>query len=89
MLVAEGAIAEPFAVINADDYYGQRSFAVLCKALSEMTLDSKEMVMVGFEVEKTLSEHGAVSRGVCTVGNGYLVSVVEREKIRKRGRNDV
>jgi hypothetical protein len=84
VLAAEQALTVPFAVINADDYYGQRSYAVLCDALASMKLDSSEMVMVGFEVEKTLSEHGAVSRGVCAIRNGYLASVVEREKIRKK-----
>lgn len=71
----------PFAVINADDYYGAGSFAVLCNALSAMRPDSTGFVMVGFELEKTLSEHGAVARGVCSVENGYLTSIVEREKI--------
>ncbi|MBN2189082.1 MAG: NTP transferase domain-containing protein [Chitinispirillaceae bacterium] len=75
----------PFGVINADDYYGPRSFAVLFRALETMPQDSREFVMVGFVLSKTLSEHGVVARGVCTVENGYLASIVEREKVRRSG----
>ena len=85
VLAAKEAAAAPFAVINADDYYGPGSFSVLYRALSAMKPDAAEFAMVGFELEKTLSEHGAVSRGVCAVENGYLASVVEREKIRRSG----
>jgi hypothetical protein len=85
VLVGKETIDVPFAVINADDYYGSRSFAVLADALADMRRDAHEFVMVGFQVEKTLSEHGVVSRGVCTVNNGLLASVVEHEKIRKVG----
>ena len=85
VLAAKEAAEVPFAVINADDYYGPGSFSVLCRALSAMKPDAAEFAMVGFELEKTLSEHGAVSRGVCAVENGYLASVVEREKIRRSG----
>ncbi len=83
VLAAKKTIGGPFAVINADDYYGPGSFAVLCNALSAMRPDATEFVMVGFELEKTLSEHGAVARGVCAVKNGYLASIVEREKIKR------
>lgn len=85
VLAGKAAIGEPFAVINADDYYGPRSFAVLCRTLEEMNCDDTEFAMVGFEIRKTLSEHGTVSRGVCTVENGYCSSVVEHEKIRMAG----
>lgn len=82
-LAARTAVAEPFAVINADDYYGPDSLRVLAAALGAMRLDSPEFVMVSFELAKTLSEHGMVSRGVCRVENGLLVSITEREKIRR------
>jgi NDP-sugar pyrophosphorylase family protein len=85
VLVARKAISTPFAVINADDYYGSSSFMVLGKALAAMPLDAAEWVMVGFDLEKTLSEHGDVARGVCTVRDGRLVSIVEREKIKRSG----
>jgi len=85
VLAAKEAAEGPFAAINADDYYGPGSFSVLCRALSAMKPDAAEFAMVGFELEKTLSEHGSVSRGVCSVENGYLASVVEREKIKRSG----
>jgi choline kinase len=85
VLAARSAADVPFGVINADDYYGPGSLAVLYRALENMMPDAAEFVMVGFELEKTLSEHGAVSRGICSVENGYLASVVEREKIRRSG----
>ncbi|MBN1127910.1 MAG: hypothetical protein JXA71_02920, partial [Chitinispirillaceae bacterium] len=85
VLVARQEIQTPFAVINADDYYGSRSFAVLGESLADMRSDSMTYVMVGFDLEKTLSEHGEVARGVCTISNGRLVSIIEREKIRRSG----
>jgi dTDP-glucose pyrophosphorylase len=85
VLVTREAVTAPFAVINADDYYGSRSFMVLGEALAAMPLDSRELVMIGFDLEKTLSEHGEVARGVCTVRDGRLVSIVEREKIKRSG----
>jgi choline kinase len=89
VLVAKEAITTPFAVINADDYYGSRSFSVLGEALKNMAFDSNEFVMVGFDLEKTLSEHGDVARGVCTVKEGLLVSIVEREKIKRSSESTI
>jgi choline kinase len=83
VLVAREALKTPFGVINADDYYGASSYRILADFLNPMKNDATRMVMVGFPVENTLSENGAVSRGVCTVAEGKLVSVVEREKIRQ------
>lgn len=84
VLIAREALNAPFAVINADDYYGATSYRVLADFLRGMWT-GRNMAMVGFAVENTLSENGAVSRGVCTIENGKLVSVVEREKIRREG----
>jgi UTP-glucose-1-phosphate uridylyltransferase len=83
VLVAKDVVKEPFAVINADDYYGASSYKILADFLKALKPGSKTMAMVGFAVENTLSENGAVSRGVCTVDLGKLVSVVEHEKIRR------
>lgn len=85
VLVAKDALKEPFGVINADDYYGTTSYRVLADFLKKINPDSRHMAMVGFPVEKTLSENGAVSRGVCSVTDGNLVSVVERANIRQDG----
>lgn len=76
---ARDVVKEPFAVINADDYYGHHSFDVLAKQLQEQ---GDEYSMVGFQVGNTMTEHGSVSRGVCTVNDeGYLTDIVERTAI--------
>ena len=77
----ETAIHEPFAVINSDDYYGRNAFETLAKHLSSIGNDSTEHAMVGYTLEKTMSKNGSVSRGVCTVKNGLLDSIVENLKI--------
>ena len=81
VLCAEKAIHEPFAVINSDDYYGRNAFETLAKHLSSIGNDSTEHAMVGYTLEKTMSKNGSVSRGVCTVKNGLLDSIVENLKI--------
>ena len=83
--VAQGAVNEPFAVMNADDYYGPRSFKVMASYLKRIRkADSTDYAMVGFQLKNTLSEFGTVSRGVCEVGrDGRLKKVVERLKIEK------
>ncbi|TDB60005.1 nucleotidyltransferase family protein [Arundinibacter roseus] len=71
----------PFAVINADDFYGRESFATMAKFLME-DADPTQHAMIGYELKRTLSENGTVSRGVCIVrADGNLSSVVERTKI--------
>lgn len=81
VLCAEKAVHEPFAVINSDDYYGRNAFETLGKHLSSINNDSTEHAMVGYVLEKTMSRNGSVSRGVCTVKNENLVSIVENLKI--------
>ncbi len=75
----------PFAVINADDYYGRAAFKTVYDALCADT-DPKAFCMVGYELGKTVTEHGSVARGVCKVSeSGYLTHVDERTRIEKRG----
>ncbi|MBQ0002060.1 MAG: hypothetical protein KBT21_00840 [Treponema sp.] len=81
VLCAEEKIREPFAVINSDDYYGREAFATLGNYLSTVSNDSTEHAMVGYVLEKTMSKNGSVSRGVCTVKDGYLDGIVENTKI--------
>lgn len=81
VLCAEKAVHEPFAVINSDDYYGRNAFETLGKHLSSINNDSAEHAMVGYVLEKTMSRNGSVSRGVCTVKDENLVSIVENLKI--------
>ena len=84
VLMGKKVIHEPFAVINADDFYGRDSFAVLGKALAEMTGKKDDYCMVGYRVGNTLSESGSVARGVCaTDADGYLTTVVERTAIER------
>ena len=84
VLMAKDVIKEPFAVINADDFYGRDSFAVIGKWLSEMDGKANQYCMVGYRVGNTLSESGSVSRGVCAMdANRMLTDVVERTKIER------
>jgi hypothetical protein len=84
VLMGKEVIKEPFAVINADDFYGRDSFDVLAKALSDAKEKRNNYCMVGFRVGNTLSESGSVARGVCsTDADGYLASVVERTAIER------
>ena len=86
--VAQGAIAEPFAAINADDFYGRNSFKVLASHLRQVKENGDPAyAMVGFPLSKTLSEHGTVARGICRTAPGKkLKEVVERTQITKEGR---
>ena len=81
VLCAKDAIKTPFAVINADDYYGREAFDTLGKHLSSISNDSTEHAMVAYVLEKTMSKSGSVSRGVCTLENGNLKSIVENLKV--------
>ena len=85
LLMGKDAIHEPFAVINADDFYGKESFAVIADFLRSVEGKKNEYCMVGYRVGNTLSESGSVSRGVCVVdGNNYLQNVVERTSIEEK-----
>ena len=86
VLMGKDVIHEPFAVINADDFYGQESFAILADFLRKVEGKKNEYCMVGYHVGNTLSESGAVSRGICVVDeNGLLQNVVERTHIEEKG----
>lgn len=86
LLMGKDVIKEPFAVINADDFYGKESFDILYQFLISVENKQNEYCMVGYRVGNTLSESGSVSRGVCTTDeNGYLTSVVERTSIEEKG----
>jgi dTDP-glucose pyrophosphorylase len=81
IMAARHVIDTPFAVINADDFYGRDAFEVMAGELRKMTGKTGEYCMVGFKVGNTMTDHGSVSRGVCTVVDGVLDTVVERKKI--------
>ena len=82
LLMASKVIQTPFAVINADDFYGKNSFGILASFLSESA--ESEYSMVGFSLEKTLSESGTVSRGICTADKrGFLTGVEEHHNVKR------
>ncbi len=81
VLCAKDVVKEPYAVINADDYYGRQAFQTIGKHLSALDAHSTEHAMVGYVLENTMSKQGSVSRGVCDIQDGYLNSMVEHLKI--------
>lgn len=86
VMMADGKIDGPFAVINADDFYGQGAFQVLADYYKHWTPTGvNDYCMVGYPVANTLSEFGAVSRGICqTDAESNLVDVVERTRIERK-----
>ncbi len=81
VLMGKDAIKEPFAVINADDFYGRNAFEVIAKELSRPRDRKGDYCMVGFRVGNTMTENGSVARGVCGTKDGMLDTVVERTAI--------
>lgn len=88
VLMAKKVINEPFAIVNADDFYGRKSLKLIHQHLR--TLDNSELsgCLVGYPLKNTLSEHGRVSRGVCEIDDlGYLKSIIERTDIYQGGKS--
>jgi hypothetical protein len=86
ILCARDELATPFAMINADDFYGRDSFAVLGRRLAALPVDSTAYCMVGFTLANTLSAHGTVARGVCrTDTRGFLTDIAELTHVRRTG----
>ena len=82
VLMGKEAISEPFAVINADDFYGRNAFEVIAAELSREHDRKGDYCMVGFRVGNTMTENGSVARGVCSTSEeGLLTGVVERTAI--------
>ncbi len=86
LLAARSVVKEPFAVINADDFYGKSAYQLIASHFSEnKDIKIPEYCMVGYVLENTLTENGTVSRGICDVRDGYLADVTERTSIRRVG----
>jgi NDP-sugar pyrophosphorylase family protein len=85
IMVAKDVINEPFAVVNADDFYGREAYQIIHDFLATLDkYDSTTYTIIGYPLAKTLSEHGHVSRGVCEVDkDGNLIEVIERLKIAR------
>ncbi len=90
VMMAKSAVGEPFAVINADDFYGRDSFKVLGDYLKTLRGGENRYAMVGFSISNTLSDNGTVSRGVCSEdADGNLTSMIERHGIERRADGQV
>lgn len=86
LLCAASAIGSPFAVINADDFYGRESFRLVRDFLAARGPESRDWCMAGYELRRTTSPHGSVSRGLCGLGpDGRLASVTEHTAIEEAG----
>ena len=89
ILVAQEAVQEPFAIINADDFYGRESFQVIAKELMALDVNSTNGCMVGFYIKNTLSPNGSVARGYCDVEDEHLKTVTERFEIERTANGDI
>lgn len=89
VMMAASAVTTPFAVINADDFYGREGYMVLAEYLRSVEGKSGHYSMVGYSLKNTLSEYGTVSRGECKVNkDGNLISMVERTSIGRLPLNE-
>lgn len=84
LMMGKEVISEPFAVINADDFYGRESYKVMCDYLKTLEKSKNSYCMVGYRVGNTLSESGTVARGVCeTDAENNLTGIVERTEVKR------
>ena len=84
VLMAEKEVSDPFAVVNADDYYGRKSLKAMLAHLTSLTPTEDAAVLVAYILKNTLSEHGKVSRGICELKKDSLVKITERTDIYKK-----
>ncbi len=83
---ARTVVDTPFAVVNADDFYGRNAYKTLQAYLAALTASETDYAMVGYRLDETLSEHGTVSRGICGKdADGFLESITEHKKIARKG----
>ena len=89
LLSVANLVNEPFAVINSDDFYGREAFDIIAKHLKNVTASDKPtFCMAGYLLKNTITEHGAVNRGVCyTDSNAYLVDIIETREIVAKDNN--
>ena len=80
VLACDGLVDSPFAVINADDYYGKNGFKKVAEFLEK---HSKDYALVGYQLKNTLSDNGGVTRGICSVDDGKLIGIKEMKNIVK------
>jgi UTP-glucose-1-phosphate uridylyltransferase len=81
---ARYVVKEPFAVINADDFYGSESYRAIAEFLGSQALqDQSKFAMVGFNLQNTISDYGSVSRGICTIKDEHLLDINEQTHIER------
>lgn len=85
VLMAKETINQPFAVINADDFYGQKAFKIMAEKLGSMPSDSSDFYLLCYILANTMSENGSVSRGMCQVENGKLAGITELTRVQTNG----
>ena len=85
LLCAKNVVKDNFVVINADDFYGREAYETAAKFLSQ-ELKRNQFAMVGYKIADTLTDKGSVKRGVCSIKNGYLTSIVESEVKKDNGK---
>lgn len=85
LLVAKSHLTNPFVVINADDYYGREAFYLANSLAEHELIVANRYAMVAYDLTKTLSENGTVSRGICTINQNQLVQIEERTSISRVG----
>ncbi len=83
LLACKGVVNEPFAIINADDFYGRNAYEEIYKYLTTEIKDDA-YAMVGYPCKNTLTDNGTVTRGICEEKDGFLTSIVEIQKIAKK-----
>lgn len=83
LMCCDKVLSESFMVINADDYYGKNGYKAMYEFLTSTASDDKAYAMVAYELGKTLTEKGSVTRGVCNNENGYLSHIVEQKDLVK------
>ena len=84
-LVCRDVVDAPFSVINADDFYGRETFNLLAEFLRNTADDASQYAMAGFTLKNTVTAHGSVARGICEVGDGRLVGVLDHTAISAEG----
>ena len=79
VMLAENVISDNFCIINADDFYGKESFKIAYDFMESADRNSMDFGLIGYELKNTLSEKGAVKRGMCLEKNGYVTEIVDRK----------
>lgn len=86
ILCCKDVVKDNFAIINADDFYGEDAFRCATEFMRDLDPKSSNFAVIGYRVQNTLSENGSAKRGICEVANGYLSNIVESSVQKKDGK---